>query len=149
MKVILLNDDQRKRIIEKVQPSLRNMYSYQNLDLLTAVLNEKTGNILTLTYYLSAAIKRTDETNNDYRFILLTDKGDVTVSWYEGENVYVENSSPISKQISTEEVKELIAFYENRFSERWDMRMMEEKKLGLKEKKFTEWYLEKELPGEN
>lgn len=41
MKVIALNDRQRKKIVKLVKPQRKDLYSYQNLNLLTAVYDDK------------------------------------------------------------------------------------------------------------
>lgn len=41
MKVIRLNDKQRKKIVRLVKPQKNEYYSYQNLSLFTAVYDEK------------------------------------------------------------------------------------------------------------
>lgn len=146
MKIIILDDEQRKRIVNVVKPSKRDSFSYQNLDLLTAVLDEQTGNILTRTYFLSSAIRRTDETYDEYRFVLLTDKGDFIIPCCNTRGVYAGIRSPFPMQVSNGTVHEMIEYYEKSFSERWDMSVTEEKKMSLGNKTFTEWYLEKELP---
>ena len=58
MKWILLNDELRQRIIKKVKPQNDDYFSYQNLNLLTGVLDEESGVILTKTYALSEGLKR-------------------------------------------------------------------------------------------
>ena len=40
MKTVLLNDKQRKKIVNLVKPKESDYYSYQNLNLLTAVHDE-------------------------------------------------------------------------------------------------------------
>ena len=52
MKTVLLNDKQRKKIVNLVRPKKNDYYSYQNLNLLTAVFDEDTKIYLTLAYYL-------------------------------------------------------------------------------------------------
>lgn len=41
MKVIALNDRQCKKIVKLVKPQRKDLYSYQNLNLLTAVYDDK------------------------------------------------------------------------------------------------------------
>lgn len=53
MITVLLNDNQRKKIVDLVKPKENDYYSYQNLNLLTAVYDENTKIYLTLAYYLS------------------------------------------------------------------------------------------------
>ena len=43
MKWILLDDKLRQRIIKKVKPQKDDYFSYQNLNLLTGVLDEESG----------------------------------------------------------------------------------------------------------
>ena len=69
MKTVLLNDKQRKKIVNLVRPKENDYYSYQNLNLLTAVFDEDTKIYLTLAYYLSSSIKRTDEHYDDYTYV--------------------------------------------------------------------------------
>lgn len=57
MKVIALNDRQRKKIVKLVKPQRKDLYSYQNLNLLTAVYDDKKRIYLTETYYLSTSCK--------------------------------------------------------------------------------------------
>ena len=40
MKIVLLNDKQRNSIIKMAKPTANDYFSYQNLNLLTAVYNE-------------------------------------------------------------------------------------------------------------
>ncbi|MBO5561083.1 MAG: hypothetical protein J6A07_05480, partial [Firmicutes bacterium] len=71
MKKILLDDEQRKRIINKVRPDKKDRFSYDGLDLYTAVYDEETDSVLTPTYYVSEFIKRMGDVFDDEIFILL------------------------------------------------------------------------------
>lgn len=72
MKWILLDDTLRKRIIKKVQPQKEDFISYQNLNLLTGVLDEESGVILTKAYALSEGLKRCGDDFDDAAYIILT-----------------------------------------------------------------------------
>lgn len=143
MKTVLLNEKQRKKIVNLVKPEKKDNYSYQNLNLLTAVYDEKSRCYLTLTYYLSASIKRTDEHYNDYSFVILTPLGSFLASCKEEAGIYKGIFSPMPLLISNKRISEMIQYYNNSFSERYHMKKEAEKEMDLRGKGFTEWYLEK------
>lgn len=142
MKTVLLNEKQRKKIVALVKPEKKNFYSYQNLNLLTAVLDEEKKLYLTLAYYLSASIKRTDDHSDDYTYVLLTPLGSYFVGCREEAGKYKGIFSPLPILISKKEIQELIQYYHHSFSERFPMQMEAEQELDLGGKGFTEWYLE-------
>lgn len=78
MKIVKLTDAQRRRIVRAVKPSLEDVYSYQNLNLVSAVYNEKYDFYLTMTYYLSQTISCCNDCD-EYGFILLFRIGSVVV----------------------------------------------------------------------
>lgn len=88
MITVLLNDNQRKKIVDLVKPKENDYYSYQNLNLLTAVYDENTKIYLTLAYYLSSSIRRTDEHYDDYSYVLLTPMGNYFVGCKEEAGNY-------------------------------------------------------------
>ena len=51
MKTVLLNDKQRKKIVKLVKTKQSDYYSYQNLNILTAVYDEDKKIYLTLAYF--------------------------------------------------------------------------------------------------
>lgn len=143
MKTVLLNDKQRKKIVNLVKPKENDYYSYQNLNLLTAVYDEDTKIYLTLAYYLSSSIKRTDEHYDDYSYVLLTPIGNYFVGCKEEAGNYTGIFSPLPMLISNKKILKMIQYYEHSFSERFNMKKEAEKDLDLGGKGFTEWYLEK------
>lgn len=143
MKIVLLDDKQRKKIVNLIKPKENDYYSYQNLNLLTAVYDENTKMYLTLAYYLSSSIKRTDEHYDDYSYVLLTPLGNYFVSCKEEAGNYKGIFSPLPILISNKKILEMIQYYRNSFSERFHMKKEAEKEMDLGGKGFTEWYLEK------
>ena len=143
MKTVLLNDKQRKKIVNLVRPKENDYYSYQNLNLLTAVFDEDTKIYLTLAYYLSSSIKRTDEHYDDYTYVMLTPMGNYVVCCKEEAGNYKGIFSPLPVLISNKKILELIEYYRHSFSERFSMEKEAKKEMDLEGKGFTEWYLEK------
>ena len=143
MKTVLLNDKQRKKIVNLVRPKENDYYSYQNLNLLTAVFDEDTKIYLTLAYYLSSSIKRTDEHYDDYTYVMLTPMGNYVVGCKEEAGNYKGIFSPLPVLISNKKILELIEYYRHSFSERFSMEKEAKKEMDLEGKGFTEWYLEK------
>ncbi|MGN0327578.1 MAG: hypothetical protein ACI4D4_01220 [Lachnospira sp.] len=147
MRTVLLSDKQRKKIVKLVKPKENDYYSYQNLNLLTAVYDEDTKIYLTLAYYLSASIKRMDEHYDDYSYVLLTPIGNYFVGCKEEAGNYTGIFSPLPILISNKKILEMIQYYKHSFSERFNMKKEAEKNLDLGGKGFTEWYLEKYYRG--
>lgn len=143
MKIIILNNKQRKRIVKNVKPNKKDFYSYQNLDLLTAVSDDDEKFILTMAYYLSSSIRRTDENYDEYKYVLLTKLGVFNVSCISTAGEYTGVHSPLPLLISNEDILEMIRYYCSGYSERRNLRKQEEKKMDLEGKDYTEWYLEK------
>ena len=143
MKIVLLNDEHRKKIVDLVEPKENDYYSYQNLNLLTAVFDEDTKIYLTLAYYLSSSIRRTDERYDDYSYVLLTPMGNYFVGCKEEAGNYTDIFSPLPMLITNEKILEMIKYYKHSFSERLNMEKEAEKEVDLGGKGFTEWYLEK------
>lgn len=143
MKTVLLNDKQRKKIVNLVRPKENDYYSYQNLNLLTAVFDEDTKIYLTLAYHLSSSVKRTDEHYDDCTYVMLTPMGNYLIECKEEAGNYKFNFSLLSVFISNKKILELIEYYSHSFSERFRMEKEAKKEMGLEGKRFTEWYLEK------
>lgn len=143
MKTVLLNDKQRKKIVNLVKPKESDYYSYQNLNLLTAVHDEDKKIYITLAYYLSSSIKRTDEHYDDYSYVLLTPMGNYFVGCKEKAGNYTVIFSPIAFLISNKKIREMIEYYKHSFSERFKLKKEVGKEMDLGGKGFTEWYLEK------
>ena len=141
MKVVLLNDNQRKKIINTVKPSKRDFFSYQNLNLLTAVSNEK-NIFLTLSSYISSAIARTGDNSDEYKYVLLSPLGCFTVNCIERMGKIVGISCPLPFIASKSEITDMINFYKDTFSEQRSLKKEAVKDIDLGNKDFTEWYLE-------
>ena len=142
MQIILLNDKQRKAIINMVRPSARDYFSYQNLNLLTAVYDEEKKVCLTVTRYMSSAITRMDSHYDEYSYALLTPMGCFSVSCTECAGKYSNIFSPLPLFISGKRIAEMIAFYNNSFSERRALEKEAVKDIDTGNSSFTEWYLE-------
>ncbi len=143
MKIIVLNDNQRKRIVKFVKPCKKDFYSYQNLDLSTAVCDEKGRYILTRAYYLSSAIRRTEENYDEYKFVLLTKFGVFYVDCKETADKYCITNRPFFPWISNGKLREMIQYYSSGFSERRKLQKQMVHEMNLEEHSFTEWYLER------
>lgn len=143
MKAILLNDKQRKAIINTVRPTANDYFSYQNLDLLTAVYDEEKHICLTRTGYMSSAITRMGNNCDEYSFALLTTLGCFSVSCTESAGKYSEIFSPMPLLISGKKISEMIKYYHDSFSERRALGKEAVKDLDTGNSGFTEWYLEK------
>ena len=143
MKLVLLNDKQRDKIIRAVKPVESDYFSYQNLKLLTAIYDEETNIYLTLSRFMSSAIARTDDNCDVYTFVLLTPIGCFTVSCNERAGEYSRVLSPIPLLISGKRIQEMIGTYSESFSERRALEKEAKNRLDLGNKSFTEWYLEK------
>lgn len=140
MKVVALNDKQRQKIVKLVKPQ-RDLYSYQNLNLLTAVYDENKRLYLTETYCLSAAIQRTDERFDTHQYALLTPLGCFQVSCKKAGGSYKGVSSPLPILLSGRAVLELIQYYNNSISERLQLKKELQNGMELGDMGFTEWYL--------
>lgn len=143
MIIVLLNDKQRQKIVNLVKPKENDYYTYQNLNLLTAVFDEDTKCYLTLAYYLSSSIKRTDDHYDDYSYVLLTPMGHYFVGCKEKVGNYTNIFSPLPLIISNKKIQEMIKYYKDHFSERFNIEKEAKKEMNLEGKGFTEWYLEK------
>ena len=142
MKAVLLNDKQRDRIIKTVKPSASDYYSYQNLNLLTAVYDEEKDIYLTLSRYMSSAITRIGDNFDDYSFVLLTSTGCYTVSCQDRAGEYFGVFSPLPLIIPKGKIEDMIRFYDESFSERRVLGKEAEKDIDRGDKSYTEWYLE-------
>ena len=143
MKIVLLDDKQRKKIVKLVNPQEKDYFSYQNLNLLTAVYDEDTKIYLTLVYYLSSSITRMDDHYDDYSYVMLTPMGNHFVGCKQRAGEYTGIYSPLPLLISKNKILEMIQYYQHSFSERYSMKKEVEEKMDLGGKGFTEWYLEK------
>ncbi|WP_432650205.1 hypothetical protein [Huintestinicola sp.] len=143
MKVILLNDKQRKAIINMARPSAGDYYSYQNLNLLTAVYDEEKNVCLTVTRYMSSAITRMGSHCDEYSFALLTPLGCFSVSCTEAAGKYSDIFSPLPLFISGKKIAEMIEYYHDSFSQRRALEKEALKDIDTGGSGFTEWYLQK------
>lgn len=143
MKAVLLNDKQRKKIVNMVKPSQKNFLSYQNLDLLTAVYDEEKNLYLTCTYYMSSAIMRTGDNYDEYSFALLTPFGCFSVRCTEKMGKCSNVFSPLPFVISNAKLTEMIKYYHESFSERRALKKEAQKDIDTGNMSFTEWYLSK------
>ncbi len=143
MKIILLNDKQRKAIINMVKPTKRDYFSYQNLNLLTAVYDEEKNVCLTVTRFMSSAITRMDSHYDEYSYALLTPLGCFSVSCTESAGKYSDIFSPLPLFISGKKISEMIEYYHGSFSERRALEKEAVKDIDTGNSGFTEWYLEK------
>lgn len=142
MKIILLNDVQRNKIIKYVKPSKNDYYSYQNLDLLTAVSDDAGKYILTMSYYLSSSIRRMDDNYDECKYVLLTGLGCFSVSCIEAGGKYSGVFSPLPILISNNDILKMIRYYSDGFSERRALQRKAKSEIDTGNKGFTEWYLE-------
>lgn len=142
MKIIALNDAQRIRIINLAKPDKKDFFSCQNLDLLTAVTDDRGKHVLTMASYLSAAIRRTDDTGNEYEFVLLTKLGGFLVSCRERAGEYSGIFSPVPFLISNKRLEEMIKYYFSCISERRSLRKQALSEMNFEGNDFTEWFLE-------
>lgn len=142
MKVVLLNDAQRKKIISTIKPSAKDFFSYQNLNLLTAVSDEK-NTFLTLARYMSSAITRTGDNADEYTYALLTPLGCSSVLCIKRMGNITGMSYPLPFFVSKSKVEEMIKYYSESFSEQRALKKEAVKEMDLGNKDFTEWYLEK------
>ena len=143
MKIVPLSEKQRRKIIKLVKPRKNDMNSYQNLNLLTAVYDEDKKTYLTAAYYMSAAIKRTDEQYSDALYVLLTPLGCFRVSCKESAGQYTGVFSPLPFLLSSKKILEMIQYYNDNFSERRRLGKEIKKDIVSEDVDFTEWYLDK------
>ncbi|MCI7349448.1 MAG: hypothetical protein MSH60_01685 [Ruminococcus sp.] len=143
MKIILLNDKQRKAIINMVKPTERDYFSYQNLNLLTAVYDEEKKVCLTVTRFMSSAITRMDSHYDEYSYALLTPLGCFSVSCTESAGKYSNIFSPLPLFISGQKIAEMIAYYNDNRSQRRDLANEAVKDTDTNIYSYTEWYLKK------
>ncbi len=111
MKKILLDDEQRKRIINKVRPDKNDYFSYQNLNLYSGVYDEETDCVLTLAYFLTEEIKRVGDDFNDEVYILLIGRHEFTVMCKAYFNGTRGLKSPCPTVVSDEKLLDMIEFY--------------------------------------
>lgn len=142
MKIVQLNEKQRKAIVKLVKPERKDFCSYQNLNLLSAVYDEDKRIYLTLAYYLSSSIKRTDEHYDEYSYVLLTPFGNYYVGCREENGEYSGIFSPLPLFLSNKRIFEMIQYYRNNFTERRSIEKEAVKEINVEGKEFTEWYLE-------
>lgn len=143
MKIILLNDKQRKAIINMVKPTEKDYFSYQNLNLLTAVYDEEKNVCLTVTRFMSSAITRMDSHYDEYSYALLTPLGCFSVSCTESAGKYSNIFSPLPLFISGQKIAEMIAYYNDNRSQRRDLANEAVKDIDTSLYSYTEWYLKK------
>lgn len=145
MKAIILNETQRQRIVRMVKPKKRDTLSYMNLNLITAVCDECSGNVLTLIYFLSESIRRSGDPLNEHIFVLLTEHDSFPIKCEEyyysagkAEKWDIENPCPLI--VSDQKLLEMIQYYESSIFER---REMEKNLIGANSghKQFIEQYL--------
>jgi len=120
MKCILLSEKTRKRIVRKVKPKRNDFYSFQSLNLLTGVLDEESGVILTGIYYLSESVKKSGDDFDDTGFIIIGKEHTHRVffrTYLRGEK-YRDLSSPCPEIISDEKLLAMIKYYNSTYSER-------------------------------
>lgn len=143
MKAVLLNDKQRRKIIRTVKPSAADFFSYQNLNLLTAVFDEEKNIYLTLARFMSSAITRTNDNFDEYTYVLLTPLGCFSVNCIERAGKVSGISCPLPVIASKSKITEMIGYYHESFSEQRSLKKEAVKEIDLGNKDFTEWYLEK------
>lgn len=143
MKIVLLNDKQRRAVVNMVKPSEKDYFSYQNLHLLTAVYDEEKKAYLTITRYMSSAIMRLDSHYDEYSFALLTGMGCFSVSGIKASGKYSGIFSPLPVIISNQKILEMIEYYDSSFSERRALEREAIKDYDTGDIGFTEWYLNK------
>ena len=142
MKVVLLNDAQRMKIINAIKPSAKDFFSYQNLNLLTAVSDEK-NTFLTLARYMSSSITRTGDNADEYTYALLTPLGCFSILCIERMGKITGISCPLPIIASKSKITEMIGYYHESFSEQRSLKKEAVKEMDLGNKDFTEWYLER------
>ncbi len=143
MKTVLLNDKQRDKIIRTVKPAPDDYFSYQNLNLLTAVCDEEKNIYLTLSRFMSSAITRTGDNSDEYSFVLLAPIGCFKVSCTERAGRYSGVFSPLPALISSNKIQEMIRYYDESFSERRALEKEVKNRIDTGDKSFAEWYLER------
>ena len=146
MKIVPLSEKQRRKIIKLVKPRKNDMNSYQNLNLLTAVYNEDKKTYLTAAYYMSAAIKRTNEQYGDAIYVLLTPLGCFRVSCKQSAGQYKGVFSPLPFLLSSKKILEMIQYYNDSVFERRRLEKEIKKDIVSEEVNFNEWYLDKYYP---
>lgn len=142
MELIQLNNRQRNEIIKMTKPSKRDYFSYQNMNLLSAVYDEEKHIYLTMTGYMSSAITRMDSPYNEYSFALLTALGCFSVSCTERSGKYSGVFSPLPLVIPGSKILEMIEFYGNSYSQRREMEKEARVNFDTGDLNFTTWYLE-------
>ena len=125
-----------------VKPKANDYFSYQNLNLLTAVFDEEKKIYLTLVYYMSSFIRRDGNCSHDYSYIMLTPLGDYFVGCTKKAGEYTDIFSPLPTLISNEEILEMMRYYSKTTLERLSLGEEMTKDFDLGGKDFTEWYLE-------
>lgn len=141
MKIVILTDSQRKMLIRNLRPSLDDPFSYQNLNLLTAVYDPEKKFYLTGASFLSGAIRRDGDPADQHCFA-------VWKHWYchkffckqlQGEYI-PQNTIPIPG-ISEEDILSAIAFYDDEYLARKELGKKEAGKYGVGYYGFAKWYL--------
>ncbi len=111
LKTVLIDEPMRRRIVEFVQPTQQDYFSYQNLNLLTAIYDDVHDFYLVQTYFLSECIKRCGDDFDDVRYAVIMKDNIFSVSGvrYRSGGVSVSSQNPsLRKEILT-----LAALYEN------------------------------------
>lgn len=142
MKPVLLEESQRKKLLKASGASLDSIYSYQNLNLLTAVYDEGKKFYLTCLYFLSTSISQGEE--DEYRFALISSLGTVhTLSCTRKGGEYMGIHSLIPG-ISGEDVLRAVRAYDDSIFQRREMEKAEKKRLGADGSYFAKWYMEQQ-----
>lgn len=141
MTIVPLSERQRRRIIRLVKPQKKDLYSYRNLNLLTAVWDEEKNVYLTAAYFLSESIRRTGEQYNEYVYILITALGCFHVRCRKAAGKYTGISSPLPFLLSGRKLLEMIQYYDDSFPERFRLEKEIKGSMVPAGMGFTEWYL--------
>lgn len=139
LKTVLIDESMRRRIVEFVQPTQRDYFSYQNLNLLTAIYDDVHDFYLVQTYFLSECIKRCGDDFDDVRYAVIMKDNIFSVSGFRyrsgGVSISPQNL-PLRKGILT-----LAALYEDENYREYTAVTAPLKAQGVDIHHFTENYL--------
>lgn len=120
MKCKLLNEEERKRIVLKVKPDKTKFSSFQYLNLLTGVTDDKNELIMTRTFFSCVPASKNEEAYSEAGFIVLgTEKSfSIHIREYTHGERYRNIKSPCPEMISDERLLEMISYYNKSYIER-------------------------------
>lgn len=139
LKTVLMDEPMRRRIVEFLQPAQQDFYSYQNLDLLTAVYDDVHDFYLVLSYFLSEGIKRCGDDFDDVRYVVITKNAVFSVSGARYHKGGV--SLAVQDQVIRKGLLQLAALYHDENYQERSTLTAPLKAQGTKTHRFTEDYL--------